>query len=457
MIKIPVIKFLFVALVAFGLQSTTASADWRSRLMDQYDLDKAIDRITAEYTRRDIERFTNRMRVIPTTKALSENEEEKCFQLYDDSDLAERTDYYSAFQLMFALNRSFVFPHEDRYHDFEGLNRPDRERNYPPTWLDYRAHGVIARFYPYDKVALSTPENFLNVFNVMKVAQGRAPCYFDYTRVQKSLAKLKQRVERDLEIRNQFYDFEKRVSGKSIQDLSASDIEFLNSILADTDMVLSEVRFAAYNTAGLLLIRSDDGKIFWSKDKENRKKAIYFWEYAARNGQSVDAMLNLFVNRGLLPQNRFISIASSFSPRLRSDKIGLFKLYSPLMQGYDVDDSEPTPQNTLLLASNYMRHPALQWRHGNEFMRNVSFLTHEGRNKLKKYVEEKEDRARDQYKAERTVRNLAAWAALIGTTAAAIGQLSDGGSTYSTASDLFKGQMDHIDNVMVGAYALSLD
>lgn len=455
--RFSIFKYLFLTIVLIGFQSTFALADWRSRIMDQYDLDEAWDRTKADFMQRKIQRFTRRISAIPKTKVLSDQEEEQCFQLYDDIDLARSTGYYSAFDLMFTLDTTFIFPDEHRFNDFDELNRPDREKNRFPSWLDYRAHDVIVRSNSYHRDALNSPESFLNLFKEIDKSQGLSPCYIDYTPVREKLGKLKSRVERDLKIRNQFLQFEEQVAGKSINDLAASDIEFLNSILADTEIALSEIRFAAYNTAGLLLIRSDDGKFFWSKDRENKQKAIYFWEYAALNGQSVDAMLNLFIHQGLIEKGRFLTIAKSFSPNLTLNKVGLFQLYSPRMQSYSEDDSAPTPQNTLRLASYYMRHPAFEWRQKNKLMHKVGILTYAGRNDLKKYVEKQEGRARQQHNAEKTAEKIALWATLIGTTAAALGQLSDGGSSPSTADDLFKGQMDHIDNVMVGAYAISLD
>lgn len=438
------IKFLSLALLICGFYSTQSLADWRSDITDKYKKYK-------------VESFTKKFKAIPTTKLLTNQEEKQCFQLYDDIDLARSTSYYSAFEIMFAIERSFIFPDEPRYEDFDELNRSAIERNGSSSWLDYTAHDVIVRTDGFHMEALNTPENFLNFFKEMEEFQGAAPCHIDYTSVRKKLEKLKSRVERDLEIRDKFQLFEKRVAGQSIQDLSASDIDFLNSILADTEMALSEVRFAAYNVAGLLLIRSNDGKFFWSKDRENKQKAIYFWEYAALKGQSIDAMLNLFIHQNLIESKRFFSIAESFTPNLNLNKVGLFHLYSPRMQAYKYENYDPTPQNTLRLASYYMRHPAFEWHQKNKLMHKVGILTYAGKNDLKAYVEEQQDEAREQYKAQNSAEKIARWAALIGTTVAALGHLSDGGTSSYSANDIFEGQIKHIDNVMVGAYAISLD
>jgi hypothetical protein len=212
-----VFKRLSCALAIISLFSSSASADWRSTVTDKYK-------------QRSVESFTKRFNVIPTTKALTDKEEYECFRIYDDEDLARDTKYHSAFDLMFNIEQSFVFPDEQRFNDFEELNRPDRENNRYPSWLDYRAYDVIVGSNKHYRSALNTPENFLLLFTEMEKYQGAAPCYIDYTRVREKLKKLKNRVVHDIGLREKFHQFEAQVSGKSINDLSAPDIDFLNSV-----------------------------------------------------------------------------------------------------------------------------------------------------------------------------------------------------------------------------------
>lgn len=432
--KLSYLKYLLLALISFGIPTYPATADTSQSISDRIR-QKAIDEIGP----------------IPKTKVVTQDELAECYRFWDeDVDYDRSFQYYRAFDLMFNLEHTFIFRDEARY-DVDNLNRLAEvaKQEGRPFWLDYSAYGLMAKAESYIEV-LNSPENFLKLFDEMDASQGIAPCYFDYTRVRNGLSELKDRVQTDLIIQENLEVFEEQVSGKNLDDLNADEIGFLNSILADKEIALSEVRFAAYNIAGLLLIRS--------KDRGNKQKAIYFWEYAALKGQSVDAMLNLFIHREVIEKSRFISIAETFSPNKSLNDVGLFRKYSPRLQGYDVEDREPTPQNTLLLASHYMQHPEFEWRRGNEFMWTVEVLTYAGKNQLKKYVEEQSERAQQAYEAEKTVENLAFWAAMIGTTVAAIGQLSDGSSAPSTTSnEFFSEQTKHIDDVMVGAYAISLD